>query len=236
MVLVQGLSMNINIKKLYQKIREKGIKHYLKIILKKLLIIMVPGYKKLFVFEILLSEYKSIGGMDNIVLKVVRDIDEIMPFIRKREEWYLNHSRDLLMKGNLCFVGEVDNQVACCVWTSYNEVYLSEIKYRLKVDKNIVPLIDGYTLPQYRGLGIYKAVWDYCIKYFQAQPGYEKIYGFIASSNKRSLKVHKKLRLENIVIIITYLRILGIKFYFIKKRLKIKSKKVSSKQVVKMVL
>ena len=132
----------MNLRRIGLKIREKGFKHYLKIILKKVSIMIFPKYNKLFVFEIILSEYKSLRVKDNINVKIAKNVDEIIPFVLEREDWYLKHIKRLFEKGNLCFIGEINNQIASCLWTSFNEVYLSDVNYLLKVDKNIVPLIE----------------------------------------------------------------------------------------------
>lgn len=212
-----GLNI-LNTDKIYHKIRQKGIKHYLKIILRIILNTITPKYSKILVFEILTKNYKLNKERNEVVVKIAKNMDEMKNFIEKRGKLYLNFSKKLFEKGNLCFYGEIHQQIVSCVWTSFNEVDLVEVKYLIKVDKKTVPLIDGYTLPEYRGQGVYKAVWDYCIEYFQNNQNYERIFGFILPSNVRSLKVHKKLQLRNVILEITYLRILGSNFHFLKNK------------------
>jgi len=205
------------IKTTFIKIKRNGIICYLKIYYKKLLEIIIPKHKKLLIFEIDLTKFtRELDQRKNLRIKIAKNIKEIESFIRKREDWYYDYAKSLFEKGNLCFVGKINNKIVSCLWTSFNEAYYSEIEYLLHVDKDTVPLVDGYTLPEYRNMGIYGMAWNSCISYFQGKPEYNKIYIPIVSSNIRSLLVHKKLKLEHIIMKITLLKIFGLRKHFIK--------------------
>jgi len=204
-------------KEVLKKIKKKGILFYLKLCFRKLIRTIIPKYQKLFVFEIDLSKYsRELNTKRNITVEIAKNIKEIESFIKEREVWYYNYANALFKKGNLCFIGKINKKIVSCLWTSFNEVYLSDVEYLLHVDREVVPLIDAYTLPEYQNMGIYGIVWNFCIRYFQNKPEYKKIYGFITRSNKRSLLVHKKLKLQRIIIEISLFRIFGIKKHFIK--------------------
>lgn len=176
--------------------------------------IVIPVRKTLLIFEIKLGTFIPKFKEDsNVDVCMIKNIVEIQEFIDKREPWYNEQARNLLTKGNLCFYGKYKGIVASCLWTSFNEVYLNEIKYTLKVHKKIVPLIDGYTLDDYQGLGIYKNVWNSTLSYLKNTGLYTSVYGFIFTYNNRSLNVHEKLQLDNIIMKIIYTRILGINFH-----------------------
>jgi len=204
-------------KRVISKIGEKGIAHYMNILFRIFFKIIKPKYGRLFVFELDLAQLPQRSKQKGDVrVEVIKSIEEIASFVKEREKWYYEYAKDLFEKGNLCFVGKADNKIVSCVWTSFHEVYLPDVEYVLHVGDNIVPLIDAYTLPAYRGMGIYKIVWNECIEYFQNSHKFSRIYGFIVPSNTRSLTVHKNLKLERIIMTITLLRIFGIRKHFVK--------------------
>lgn len=206
-----------HIKTTFIKIKRKGIIFYLKIYYKRLLKIVIPKYAKLFILEIDLTKFTVKSDQrKNVRIEIAKNIKEIESFIKKREDWYYYYAKSLFEKGNLCFVGEINNKIVSCVWTSFNEAYLSNIEYLLHVNKDTVPLIDAYTLPEYRNKSIYGMVWNSCINYFKEKSEYTKIYGFIRPSDTRSLEVHKKLKLEHIIMKVTLLKIFGFRKHFIK--------------------
>ena len=177
----------------------------------------MPKYKKSFIYEIDLTQFKGKSDQrKNVRIEIAKNIKEIESFIKKREDWYYDYAKSLFEEDNLCFVGKIDNKIVSCLWTSFNVLYISEIEYLLHVDKDTVPIVDGYTLPEYRNMGIYGMVWNSFMNYFKGRSEYNKIYGSIAPSDIRSLEVHKKLKLEHIVMKVTLLRIFGFKKHFIK--------------------
>ncbi len=202
---------------IWLKLKQKGLKPYIALIFKKFKVIAVPKYDKLYVFEILLSDIGAITYDKKIKVRIARKIDDIASLIQKRETWFQGQARSLFDQGNLCFVAEIDGQIVSCLWTSFHEVYLPDVKYLLRVTHDVVPLIDGFTLEEYRGGGIYKSLWNYCLEYFKNLEGFNKIYGFIMPINKSSLIVHEKLQLNKIILVIKYLRVFGFSFHFVKK-------------------
>jgi len=210
------------IKTIFIKIKKKGIIWYLKIYYKKLLKVLIPKYEKLFIFEVDLKKFtRKSDQRKNVKIEIVKNIKEIKPFIERREDWYYHHAKSLFEKDNLCFVGKINDKIVSCLWTSFNEVYLPNIEYLLHVDKDTVPLIDAYTLPEYRNMGIYGMVWNSCINYFKEKPEYTKIYGFRVPSNIRNLEIDKHLKLKHQVRVspimkVTLLKIFGLRKHFIK--------------------
>jgi hypothetical protein len=141
----------------------------------------------------------------------------LFSFANQRGSWYPQQARELFSKGNLCFVAIIDNKITSCLWTSFNKVYLPDIEYNLVVATDIAPLIDGYTLDEYRGRGLYKFLWNECHNYLVRSGKYSKIYGFINQVNKRSLIVHDILNLNKIILDITLIKFLGIRIHIKRK-------------------
>ena len=205
------------IRGILRKAKEKGILHYLKNFytfgIKKLF----PKYRKIFVLELELARFSGKSNLrKDVKIEIAHSTEEIISYIEERGDWYYNFAEKLFSKGNLCFVGKINNEIASCVWTSFNETWLPNVEYMLYVDKDVVPLIDVYTLPKFRNAGILSAVWSSCLKHLQQNPNYSRIYECIEPSNTRSLEVHRKLGLERIIIEIRLFRILGIRKHWIK--------------------
>jgi len=203
---------------IFKKIKTKGIIHYSKLVFQVLRKSLRPRWQRLFIFEsqlegIIPNEYKS-----TIEVKMLWEINEqLCSFANQRGAWYLQQARDLFLKGNICFVTVIDGKITSCLWTSFNQVYLPDIEYKLSVAKDIAPLIDGYTLDEYRGKGLYKILWNECFNYLVKSGKYSKLYGFINHANKRSLLVHDKLKLNKIILDITLIKFLGIRVHLKRK-------------------
>jgi hypothetical protein len=210
--------MTNKISKIRGKIAEKGIFHYVKHLIKKIMRNLPPKYERLFMFEFNLTEPVEQIVDKSIIVGRLDTYSEIMDeFAEKRGDWYKDQAKDLFSKGNICFAAIIDGKIASCLWTSFNEVFLPDVEYKLKTPPNIAPLIDGYTLDEYRGKGLYKILWNDCLNYLISSKKYIKIYGFINNKNKRSIKVHDKLNLNKIILDIQLFRILGIKIHIKKK-------------------
>lgn len=201
-----------------QKVKEKGLKKSFRIAFQHLKPRIKPGYQKLYIFEIILKEkYPDIKLKEGMKIEIVKDVNELSEFSKRRGDWYNEYAKDLLDKGNLCFVMKVDGKIASCVWTSFKNVKFNDVQYDLKVTDNIAPLIDGYTLEEYRGMGIYRIIWNYCVNYLIDMQKFDRIYGGVLNCNKRSLKVHDKLNLNKVIMEVILIKGLGFRFHVIKK-------------------
>lgn len=215
-----GNNMFYTFSEIIQKIKTKGIMHYLQILFQLLRRYLRPRWQRLFVFEFPLGGIISNEYNNDIEVKMLREVDDhLLLFANRRGFWYLQQARDLFSKGNICFVTVIDGKITSCLWTSFNQVYLPDIEFKLSVAKDIAPLIDGYTLDEYRGKGLYKILWNECFNYLVKSGKYSKIYGFINHDNKRSLLVHDKLNLNKIILDITLIKFLGIRVH-IKRKIK----------------
>jgi len=192
--------------------------HYFKCLLQLLHKFILPRWQRLFVFESLLGDIIPNEHNNYIEVKILREMDDkLLLFANRRGSWYPTQAKDLFSKGNICFVAVIDGKIASCLWTSFNEAYLTDIEYTIKTPPDVVCLIDGYTLEEYRGKGLYKILWSDCLNYLVNTNKCTKIYGFVNNKNKRSLKVHDKLDLNKIIFDITLLKIFGIRIHLKKK-------------------
>lgn len=200
------------------KIKKKGFMHYFRCLFQLLQKFLRPRWQRLFVFEFPLGGIIPNEYNNDIKVKMLREVDDqLLLFASRRGSWYLPQARNLFLNGNICFAAIVDENIASCLWTSFNQEYLSDIEYKLIVSKDIVPLIDGYTLDEYRGKGLYKILWNECFNYLAKSGKYSKMYVPILHANKKSLLVHSKLNLKKIILDITLIKFLGIKVHLKRK-------------------
>jgi hypothetical protein len=200
------------------KLRTKGPAHYAKRMLEMARKFFRPRWQRLFLFESPLDSFVTNKYDEAVKLRILRETDDaLLAFAGRRGPWYAAQAADLFSKGNLCFVAVIDGVIASCLWTSFNKVYLPDIEYTLYVEPDIAPLIDGYTLDEFRGKGLYKILWNECHNHLVATGKYSKIYGFINNANKRSLAVHDKLNLNKIILDITLIKFVGIRIHLKRK-------------------
>lgn len=210
--------MSFSLPGIYKRVQAKGVVHYWQRLFELSRKFLRPRWQRLFVFESPLEVMIQNKYNENIEVKMLREInDQMLSFSDRRGLWYTQQARDLFSKGNLCFVAIIEGKIASCLWTSFNNVYLPDIEYNLVVPENIAPLIDGFTLDEYRGKGLYKILWNECHNYLVKSGKYSKIFGFINNANKRSLAVHDKLNLNKIILDITLIKFLGIKVHIKRK-------------------
>lgn len=196
------------------KIKEKGVFHYIRLIARIIVKNFAIKNSKLFVFEYLLNEPVSTESEQFIIIQRFDSYNESFnDFATARGHWYEDHARNLFLKGNMCFTIIIDGRIVSCLWTSFNEVYLPDVEYTLKVPDDVAPLIDGYTIDRFRGLGFYKILWFDCINFLISSNKYTRIYGFISNKNKKSLKVHDNLDLKRIILKIRLIKIFGIRVH-----------------------
>jgi len=206
--------MKYSLLQIIKKIKKNGFAYYYPTLFQLLRNFLRPKWQRLFIFEsplggIIPNEYSN-----DIKVELLRGVDDkLLSFANRRGAWYLTQTKDLFLKGNICFSAVIDGKMASCLWTSFNEVYLPDIEYTIKTPPEVVSLIDGYTLEEYRGKGLYKILWNDCLNYLVKIKKYTKIYGFINNKNKRSLNVHDKLNLNKIIYDITLLKLFGIRIH-----------------------
>src|ERR1035437_4629773 len=117
---------------IFKKIKTKGIMHYSQLVFQLLCRSLRPRWQRLFIFESLLEGIVPNEHKSTIEVKMLWEINEqFRSFANQRGAWYPQQARDLFSKGNHCFVAVIDEKIASCLWTSFNQVYLPDIEYKL---------------------------------------------------------------------------------------------------------
>lgn len=176
-----------------------------------------PKYQQLNVFEQSISiSFENEKPDIAVDVRPFKTYEEIEDLVAQREKWYPSWVRKQFSGGNICFGAIYDGKIVCCLWTSFDQVHLPNVEYVLKVDRDTIPLIDGWTASEYRGKGIYKHVWSECLRYFRRDGKYQKVWGFIRPTNERSLSVHEKMELSKVIMTIFLVKVFGIRFHKIR--------------------
>lgn len=203
---------------LVKRIKKKGFSKSVTIVFQFIKFRFILAYQKIFILEAgLKNRYTEVKLDNGVNIEVIKDHNRLQDFIDKRGKWYYDYSKDLLDNGNYCFAVNVDGKIVSCLWTSFNFIYFHSMKYFLPVNSNVVPLIDAYTITEYRGKGFYKTLWNYFVNYLIDTGKYDRIYVPILSGNKSSLQVHGKLGADKIVMRVVLIKGFGFVFHFIKK-------------------
>jgi RimJ/RimL family protein N-acetyltransferase len=206
--------MSIQHKQNTKRTFSEKVRIYPKIVLGR----MAPRYQKILIFEQPLAQSLRLPNLSqDIEFKVYMESSQIETLINQRESWYRSLAEVRFQDNNLCFVGEYRDKIISCLWTSFESVYLPNVEYTLHVEKRVVPLIDGWTAPEFRGKGTYNLIWNKCLEYLRNLGNYTSIYGFIQPTNERSLQVHKKIKLDNVILTVTLFKLFGVRFHKLKK-------------------
>jgi RimJ/RimL family protein N-acetyltransferase len=94
--------------------------------------------------------------------------------------------------GHLCFVAEKNGHVINYVWVSFKPTHVDELEREIQVSPRSAYRYDGYTVPEYRGLGVLPVVLTRVADYI-FKNGIEEIYDIVVSSNVSSLRAHEKI-------------------------------------------
>jgi len=158
---------------------------------KRILNPFVPKYERMYVFEKKVDTFFIKDLPSNFSLVRATTLSEIDSLISQRPYWYKEWAQKRFKQGNMCFGVKDQNKIVSCIWTCFNEVELPNVEYHLKVSKDVVPVLGGWTSHSYRSIGLYTYVMNSCLKYFSKESSYSSAYFFILPDNINSLQIHK---------------------------------------------
>ena len=187
------------------KLRTGGFSLYLK----RAFDVIRPRYERMLVLEKNVSEFKEVRLDLEVNLRIANSITAVKSLVAQRENWYHDWAKKRFNDGNLCFGVEYNGKIVSCIWTCFNEVYLPNVDYNLKVGNNVAPVLDGWTSPQYRKKGLYSYVKNSCLRYLHEKTDYTRAYFFIQPKNVISLLLHKEL---NVVFSVRLIKFFPFKF------------------------
>ena len=134
-----------------------------------------------------------------VKLVVAKNIDSIKSLINQRDSWYYKWAQERFKEGNYCFGLEYEGVIVSCIWTCFNQVYIPNVDYNLSTKKNVAPLLDGWTSPNYRKKGLYSFVMNSCLEYLHNNTKFKSVYFFIRPENSPSISIHKNLPISHFI-------------------------------------
>lgn len=162
---------------------------------------------KWLVFEQVLSEWNPQAIPD---LKVVADIVSRDDFLKHGGKFkqIVPSAEARFKSGDLCFGALLEGKYVHIKWVGLGKWYDSDVGRHLQLGLDSAYIYDGYTLPEYRGLGLTSVVIDKTFQYLQKN-GIKKTYSLIDENNAASLRVKSK---ENARMIgtVTFFKIFGL--------------------------
>lgn len=162
-------------------------------------------FDKFYYFELdvesFVPEYKNIdenfqfrqltGGQDDMErLKVYAEYRK-RGFLSDNVD-YLGISRERLEKEDeftgLVLIDKRSDEIAYLRWIQFTSNYSEMMRYQVALDKDDAYLIDSYTVPKYRSMGLHKFMMfrtaDYC-----RSLGIKRIYGGVIHTNQYAINV-----------------------------------------------
>jgi GNAT superfamily N-acetyltransferase len=99
--------------------------------------------------------------------------------------------------GDVCYGAKIDGHYAHLKWIAFNRSFVWELDSVINLSSDSVYLYDGYTLPEYRGLGLTSITLDKTFQ-FLFEIGIKKAYSFILPYNFPILRSKAREKARNI--------------------------------------
>jgi len=116
----------------------------------------------------------------NFTILTERDLDA---YHRFRPDQIRKEIQTRLDSGDRCFVCWYEDRIVDAGWVATGRVYIPYLRRRLVLDPKDICNYDAYTLPAFRGLGLFMARIWYVARYNQ-QEGYSRGLALVAVENK----------------------------------------------------
>lgn len=150
-------------------------------------------YRRFFVREKIFVFEKSLPAPLEIETKVEADVRlaQSGDISKLAEKFGGRAIREGTKKGHLCFIADIDGEIAHYKWVAFDEAYVSELKRNIRFDSNSAYIYSVYTVPEYRGFGLDPTVTTKVFDYLY-EKGIEKVYILVSHDNLPSLRVMQK--------------------------------------------
>jgi len=160
------------------------------------------------VFEQILSEWSLKAPPNLEVSSGLVDKGDFSKYAKKFEK-IVPSANERFASGDLCFGAMVDGTYVHLKWIALNRFYDPDTDRYIQLGSDSAYVYDGYTLPEYRGLGLTSIVLDETFRYL-SKVGIKKVYSLIDHNNAASMKVKSKEK-AHMIGTVTYVKIFGLK-------------------------
>ena len=145
----------------------------------------------------------------DVNIRIVDNVNDLGHVMKHHGSWYRSWAQERMEEGNLCFGADYNGKIISTVWTSFDHVFLPYVEYNLNAREGIIPLIGGWSSPDFRGQGIYPSVWNECCKFLIEKKNAKRTWAFIQPTNIISFIVHKKFFCDRVDMIIQLKKLFG---------------------------
>jgi hypothetical protein len=107
----------------------------------------------------------------------------LLAFSRPNDSRVVERAMERFDKGDQCFIALAStNEVAHSRWVSTRDTYIPELQMNTRPHPKEAYMYDGYSKPEYRGLGVDGAVRNFIFETLKSQ-GIENVYSYVRSDN-----------------------------------------------------
>lgn len=166
--------------------------------------------EKMFVFEHALTDsgFKAKARVEvNAGLVEGDDFSKIVKTFKD----FRKKAKERFKVGDICFGASLNGEYVHLKWFAFNESYVGEINRKIRISSDSAYMYDSYTLPNYRGLGIYSIVMEKTIQHL-SKMGIKRVYALVRHNNLPMLRVKQKEGVRKIGTV-TYTKIFNLRFY-----------------------
>lgn len=150
----------------------------------------------------------------------ITDLDEFGGLIGRE------NVEERMLEGDKLFGMIEENKVIHSSWLKFNEMNITEVRHRIKLEKGEACIYDSYTDEDFRGKGLYPSMLS-CLRKFLKEKGFTKAYIYVESDNEASVKGIEKAGFVKETAI-KYIMLFGIKTKKIKD---LKKEELSSSEI-----
>jgi RimJ/RimL family protein N-acetyltransferase len=148
------------------------------------------------------------GGV-NIEIGTLNDVPRLT---RLLPQWSARIFRDRLLRGDIFFIAQIDNQIVHQVWISFKDKCVPLLNKKIVLREGETYLYHSYTAPEFRGKNVLPAVISKVLRHLKAQ-GYKRLFFLVDLKAHQSIRAYKRISGTNKGTIISYWRILGYRNY-----------------------
>lgn len=166
--------------------------------------------EKIFVFKKTLADADfEIKAKVEVDVRVVQRDD--FPKIAEKLKKFEIRAQERFEMGHTCIVAEVHDDIVHFKWVAFKESYVGELERKIRISPDSAYVYSGYTVPEYRGLGISPKVMEKTLQHL-SEMGIKKVYACVRHNNFPMLRVKQKETFRKIGTI-TYTRIFKLRLY-----------------------
>ena len=131
----------------------------------------------------------------------------------KRSENFDSEVKKRFEMGHICFGAHLHGKIVHYKWVAFSKSIppYSDLERRMRISSDSAYIYDGYTVPEYRGLGISAKVMEKTLQYLQ-EIGIKKVYSYVRYDNFPMLRVKQKEKFRKIGTI-TYTQIFRLRLH-----------------------